>query len=106
MIKIEVNKSLASEIRKKFNKKDRLEIRNLFDSLIDNPNKGKPLTNIKNFLLKELKYKSFRFYFITDGFKLKLLNKQELKDLLIKFIAMSDKTHQQTVIEEIKNLFF
>jgi hypothetical protein len=105
MIKIEVNNSLADEIRKKFNKKDRLEIRNLFNSLIDNPNKGKSLTNIRNLVLKELKYKSFRFYFITDGFKLKFLDQKQLKDLLIKFVAMSDKNHQQTVIEEVKKLF-
>lgn len=97
MINIGVNKSLADEIRKKFNKKDRLEIRNLFNSLIDNPNKGKSLTNIRNLILKELKYKSFRFYFITDGFKLRFLDQKQLKDLLIKFVAMSDKNQQQTV---------
>lgn len=87
MIKIEVMKSLAKEIKKKFNKKDRRDVRNLFESLKSNLNKGKTLTNIGNIVLKELKYKSFRFYFILDGHKLKFID----RDILIKFIAMSDK---------------
>ena len=106
MIKIEVLNTLAKEIRKRFNKKDRLEIKNLFESLKESPNKGKTLYNLRSLTLKELKYKSFRFYFITDGSTLKFINKKQLKDLLIKFIAMSDKKHQQTVIDEIKSRFF
>ena len=51
---------------------------------------------------KELKYKSFRFYFITDGFKIKMLGKEELSNLLIKFVRMSNKKEQQKTINEIK----
>lgn len=55
-------------------------------------------------MIKEIKYGSFRFYFITDGFKIKLLGKDELENLLIKFVRMSDKKSQQRVIEEIKHV--
>ena len=54
--------------------------------------------------LKELKYKSFRFYFIVDGKKLKVFSKEELTDLLIKFVRMSDKKSQQKVIDEIRKI--
>ena len=68
-----------------------------------NPKKGKYLSKIGNLVIKELRYKSFRFYFITDGYKLKILRSEELKDLLIKFVKMSDKDSQQKTINEIKN---
>jgi len=55
-----------------------------------------------NVLIKELKYGSYRFYFITDGFKIKMLKKEELNDLLIKFVRMSGKKDQQKVIDSIK----
>ena len=55
-----------------------------------------------NFIIKELKYKSFRFYFITDGFKLKCIDENALVDLLLRFVRMSDKKAQQETINEIK----
>lgn len=60
--------------------------------------------NVGGIVIKELKYKNFRFYFITDGFKLKVMNESALTSLLIKFVRMSDKKSQQKVIEEIKDI--
>src|SRR3989304_1379274 len=54
--------------------------------------------------IKELKYKSFRFYFITDGHKLKFIDKSSLVDLLIRFVRMSDKKDQQETINEIRKI--
>ena len=48
------------------------------------PRKGKELGHIGNIVIKEIKYGGFRFYFITDGHKLKCLTDEELKNLLIK----------------------
>ena len=56
------------------------------------------------FVVKELKYKGFRFYFIVDGAKLNFLSKGELVDLLMKFVRMSDKRTQQKTIDEIRNI--
>ena len=53
-------------------------------------------------IIKELKYKNFRFYFVTNGYKLKCYNENDLVDLLIRFVRMSDKKTQQKVIDEIK----
>lgn len=101
MAKVIITKSLEEEINKKF-KSQSIKILELMYSLKENPKKGKPLGCVGNILIKELRFESFRFYFITDGYKIKLLKIEELNDLLIKFVAMSNKKNQQKVIEEIK----
>jgi hypothetical protein len=73
-------------------------------SLGKNPYKGKALGNVGGIVIKELKYESFRFYFITDGFKLKIMDKEKLMDLLIRFVRMSDKKHKQQVINDIRKI--
>lgn len=96
-----ITKNLTEDINKKF-KKESIDIFELMYSLRENPKKGKALGQVGGIVIKELKYKSFRFYFITEGYKVKMLDIEELKDLLIKFVAMSDKKDQQKVINEIK----
>jgi len=103
MAKVVIVNSLFNEIQKKF-KGEAHKIIDLMETLEKNPKKGKPVGQVGEILIKELKYKSFRFYFITDGFKLKILNLEELSNLLIKFVRMSDKKDQQKVISEIKNV--
>lgn len=76
----------------------------LMHALEENPHKGKSLGNVGSVLIKELKYENYRFYFITDGFKIKMLQKEELRDLVIKFVRMSDKKSQQRVISQIKDI--
>ena len=101
MAKVIITKSLEEEINKKF-KSQSIKILELMHSLKENPKKGKPLGCVGSILIKELRFESFRFYFITDGYKIKMLKIEELKDLLIKFVTMSDKKSQQKVIEGIK----
>jgi len=101
MVKVVITKSLEKEINKKF-KKESIKIFELMHSLKENPKKGKILGQVGGVIIKELKYKSFRFYFITDRYKMKLLGIDELNDLLIKFVRISDKKSQQKVINEIK----
>ena len=103
MAKVIIDFSLEEEINKKF-KSESVDIFELIYSLEDNPNKGKFLANVGGIVIKELRYKSFRFYFVTDGFKLKCLDKNYLVDLLIRFVRMSDKKDQQRTIEEIKDV--
>ena len=101
MAKVIITKSLEEEINKKF-KQESVEIFSLMLTLEDNPLKGKFLGAIGNIAVKELKYKKFRFYFLTDNYKIKFLKIDELKGLIIKFVRMSEKKDQQKVIEEIK----
>jgi len=101
MAKVIVTKYLVEEIHKKF-KGESIEVFELINTLRNNPKKGKPVGNVSGIVIKEIRYKSFRFYFITDGFKIKMLDEKELNDILIKFVRMSDKKDQQKVIDEIK----
>ena len=101
MAKVKITDSLFEEIEKKF-KGEAHKIIDLMESLEDNPYKGNPVGQVSGIVIKELKYENHRFYFITDGFKIKMLQKEELSNLLIKFVRMSNKKSQQKTIDEIK----
>lgn len=103
MAKVSISEILKDEIIKKFKGEAKIIFRQMY-SLGENPHKGKPIGNIGNIIIKEIKYKSFRFYFITDGYKLKFFDEEKLTDLLIRFVRMSDKRSQQKTIEEIRNI--
>ena len=103
MAKVSIAETLKDEILKKFKEESKIIFRHIY-SLGDNPHKGKPLGQVGGIVIKELKYKNFRFYFITDGFKLKIMDDSRLVDLLIRFVRMSDKKSQQKTINEIKKI--
>ena len=87
MARVIINKELEKVVDKKF-KKYSIKIFELFYSLEENPHKGKIVGQVGGLLIKELKYENFRFYFITDGYKLRILEQELLTDLLIRFIRM------------------
>ena len=103
MAKVTILETLKDVILKKFKEESKIIFRQMY-SLAENPHKGKFLGNVGKIIIKELKYKNFRFYFITDGFKLKLMDESKLVDLLIRFVRMSDKKEQQKTINEIKQI--
>ncbi len=103
MAKVEITETLLLEITKKF-KQQSVEILEHLKSLESSPHKGKVLGNVGGIIIKELKYSGFRFYFITDGFKIKCIDESKLVDLLLRFVRMSDKNHQQETINEIKHI--
>lgn len=103
MAKVEIVESLFEEIEKTF-KKDATKIYDLIESVANSPSKGRVVGTVGGIVIKELKYQGYRFYFLADGFKLKFINSEGLQDLLLKFVRMSSKKHQQKVIEEIKHI--
>lgn len=103
MAKVEIVGSLFEEIQKRF-KGESHEVIDLMESLENNPLKGKPLGSVGGMIIKEIRYKSFRFYFIADGYKLKFFDEQSLADLLIRFVRMSNKKDQQQTINEIRKI--
>jgi hypothetical protein len=103
MAKIEIVESLYREVEKKF-KGEGHKILDLMHTLEENPKKGRLLGIVGGIVIKELKYKNFRFYFLADGFKLKFYSQEELTDLLLRFVRMSDKKHQEETIKEIKEI--
>ena len=103
MAKVEILDSLKEEILRKFKSESKI-IFKLMYALGENPNKGKELGNVGGVVIKEIRYKSFRFYFITDGYLLRIIDSSKLADLLIKFVRISDKKSQQKTINEIKKI--
>ncbi len=103
MAEVSILETLKDEILKKFKEESRI-IFGLMYSLKENPHKGKPLGNVAGIVIKELKYKNFRFYFITDGHKIRIMDKSKLTGLLIRFVRMSDKKDQQETINKIKKI--
>jgi hypothetical protein len=103
MAKVEIDINLKDEIIKKF-KDHSKEIFRQMQSLEKNPQKGKELGRVGGIVIKEIRYESFRFYFITDGFKLRIMDQSKLVDSLIKFVRMSNKKDQQKTINEIKEI--
>lgn len=101
MAEVIITESLKNEILKKF-KEESKKIFNLMYSLKENPKKGKEVGCVSNIIIKEIKYEGYRFYFVTNGFKLKFLDIKDLQSLIIKFVGMSNKKEQQKVINEIK----
>jgi len=53
---------LFQEIQKKFQGESH-KIIDLLETLEENPKKGKELGNVGGVVIKEIRYKSFRFYF-------------------------------------------
>lgn len=103
MARVIITSRLREEILKKF-KQTSVEIFSLLLRLEEHPQKGKPIATIGSIAIKEMKFQKFRFYFITDAYKIKFLKPEELQDLLIKFIRMSEKKDQEKVIQEIKHI--
>ncbi|MFH1510211.1 MAG: hypothetical protein ABIF10_00845 [Candidatus Woesearchaeota archaeon] len=104
MAEVFFSESFTRELKKKFSEKEGNTILDLLETLRDNPKKGKEIGEVGGVIIKELKYKKFRLYFITDGYKVKFLKAEELKDLIIKVVRMSEKKDQNKVIEEIKHI--
>lgn len=104
MIKLFIVKSLLVEIKKKFSKAEANKIIDFIEKTKESPHKGKTVGNVAGIIIKELKYKKFRFYFLIEGNKLKFISQDELIVIILKFIRMSDKGLQQKIIQEIRGI--
>jgi len=104
MVIVRIDESLIKKLEKRFNKQELKEIKNLFLSLQDNPFQGDLLYAFGNVVLKEKKYKTFRFYFVHSRKILIIKDVEELKDELVRFLEMSKKNNQQKIIKKLKNM--
>jgi mRNA-degrading endonuclease RelE of RelBE toxin-antitoxin system len=104
MVMVRIDDSLIKKLEKKFNKKELKQLKEQFLSLQDNPFQGDLLYSFGGLVLKEKKFKSFRFYFIHSRKILIIKDLEELKDEIIRFIEMSKKNDQQKVIDKLKEM--
>ena len=103
MARVKISKSLEDEINRRFRGAS-IEIFEFLKTLEASPKKGTELGSVGGILIKEVSYRGYRFYFVTDGYNIKFFRVEELNDLLITFVRMSNKKHQQEVINEIKHV--
>lgn len=66
------------------------------------PSDGDFVALVASIVIREKRLNTFRFYFIVADDKKHIITKGELKDFLIKFVALSKKNNQQTVIDKLK----
>ncbi|MFH1409138.1 MAG: hypothetical protein ABIH34_04485 [Nanoarchaeota archaeon] len=104
MVIVRIDDSLVKKLEIRFNKKELGELKRLFLSLQDNPHQGDLLYAFGNFVLKEKKYKTFRFHFLHSRKILVIKDVQKLKDEIIRFIEMRKKNDQQQVIDKLKEM--
>ena len=103
MAQIVISAVLREEIEKRF-KAESVEVFSFLNTLSDNPKKGQIIGAVGNIIVKELKYKKFRFYFVADRYQIIFRKVEELKDLLIKIVRMSERKDQQQTIDDIKTV--
>ena len=101
MVIVAVTKELDKQLKKTVSKQQYYKIKQLFTSLKKDPYKGDLLHVLGNVVLKEIRYSTFRFYFLTSHNLIKFVSSANLEKELIKFIRMSKKNDQQKVIDEI-----
>lgn len=104
MVIVRIDDSLIKKLEKIFNKKELSELKQLFLSLQENPYQGDLIYAFGNFVLKEKKYKTFRFYFLHSRKILIIKDIDKLKDEIIRFIEMSKKNNQQKIIDKLKEM--
>ncbi len=67
------------------------------------PSDGDFVTMVSGIVIREKRLKTFRFYFIFENAKKHVVSLDELKDLIIQFVALSKKNNQQHVIDKLKD---
>jgi hypothetical protein len=69
---------------------------------LTSPSDGDFVALVAHIVIREKRLKTFRFYFIVAEDKKHIITKEELKEFIIKFVALSKKNNQQQVIDKLK----
>jgi hypothetical protein len=97
---VEFSKEFIKELKKHTSK---TEAKSLVKKLAKTtPSDGDFIALISNIVIREKRLNTFRFYFIVKDDKKHVITKEELKELIIKFVAVSKKNNQQEVINKLK----
>jgi hypothetical protein len=97
---VEFSKEFIKELKKHTSK---TEAKSLVKKLAKTtPSDGDFIALISNIVIREKRLNTFRFYFIVKDDKKHVITKEELKELIIKFVALSKKNNQQEVINKLK----
>lgn len=67
------------------------------------PSDGDFVALVSHIVIREKRHGSFRFYLIISDEKKHIITRDELKEFLIKFVALSKKDNQQQVIDKLRD---
>ena len=104
MARVLIERSLLREIKKRFARTEAHRIIDRMERLQAHPKSGKPLGVVGGIVIKQIKYRSFRFFFISESDAIRCVDERTLVDRLLSFVRMAHKKHQHETIEEIKNV--
>ena len=97
---VRFTEGFEKELKKHFSK---IEARSAVLNLAKTkPTDGDFVSVVADVLLKEKRLKSFRFYFVQENQKIQFLSKEEIKQHVLQFIALSKKNNQQDIIDKLK----
>ena len=97
---VEFSKEFIKELKKHTSKTQaKLLVKKL---ALTSPSEGDFVAMISSIVIREKRLKSFRFYFIIKDTKKHIVTEEEIKNLIIKFVALSKKNNQQEVIDKLK----
>lgn len=100
MLLIKFSKKFVKELTKIFSKSKAIaKIKQLEKTKEDS---GKFVALANGIEIRELKDKSFRFYFIQKNGKYEFITEEEFSKKIIQFVALSKKNNQQKVIDKLK----
>ena len=98
---VEFSKQFIKELKKHTSKSEaKILVKKLPET---SPSEGDFVALVANIAIREKRLKTFRFYFIMDETRKHVITKEELKEFLIKFVALSKKDNQQEVIDKLKS---
>ncbi len=97
---VEFSKQFIKELKKYSSKTQAKTIVKKLAS--STPSDGDFVALIANIVVREKRLKSFRFYFIVKDEQKQVVSTEELKNMIIKFVALSKKNNQQQVIDKLK----
>ena len=98
---VEFSKQFLKSLKKVASKSEaRVIVKKLSQT---SPSEGDFVALIANIVIREKRIKTFRFYFIIRDNQKHVITKQELKEFIIKFVALSKKNNQQQVIDKLKD---
>ena len=102
MARVIITRTLKDRLLNRFGGEAEL-ILSKMNHLGSSPKSGKHLTTIGSLMLGEIRFRGYRFYYVTDAHKIKFLSVHELEDLIIRFVEYSEK-HQRETIEKLKDM--
>lgn len=97
---VKFSKHFMKELKKRCGKIQAKEI--ILSLAKTKPTDGDFISIVKDVMIRERKLKSFRFYFVQNNQNIEILTIDEIKDRILKFVAISKKNNQQDVINRLK----